>query len=80
MPTDDKERYSPVYIGLRPLYQHGQFYTARVNADDTRTASIHLPDGAVEEYRQNLTDDEARDFVELLEGAGLPRAGDDRAL
>ncbi len=34
-------RYIPVYVGLRPLYDDGQYYSVEEHRDGTMTVRIH---------------------------------------
>ncbi len=65
--------YTPVYIGLRPLYQDGQYYSIEQLEAERITLRVHFADGRIEEAFADLTKDEAVAMVSRFEGAGLQR-------
>lgn len=72
--TDDNStNYFVGYIGLRPLYDDGQYYTVEEHRDGTTTVHIHAPSGDVTERDERMPREPALAYIERLEGAGLPR-------
>ena len=66
-------RYIPVYVGLRPLYDDGQYYSVEEHRDGTMTVRIHDDSGDVIERDARMPCDKALAYIERLEGAGLPK-------
>jgi hypothetical protein len=71
----EEDEYTPVYIGLRPLYERGQYYTVTSLGGGRYEARIHNADGSIADTFEDI--DEAR--VQFLRGrfagAGLPEGG-----
>jgi hypothetical protein len=66
-------RYVSGYVGFRPLYDDGQYYTVEEYRDGTMTVRIHSPSGDTVERDERMPRDKALAYIERLEGAGLPR-------
>jgi hypothetical protein len=67
------QRYTPVYVGLRPLYDDGQYYTVEEHRDGSVTVRIHADSGDVIERDARMPGDKALAYIERREGAGLPK-------
>lgn len=67
------QSYTPVYVGLRPLYDDGQYYSVEEHRDGTMTVRIHAPSGDVTERDDRMARDSALAYISRLEGAGLSK-------
>ena len=66
-----EKNYVAGFIGLRPLYDEGQYYTV-ISADQNQyDLRIHHADGSVADLFERVDDERKNELVRRFAGAGL---------
>ena len=71
----ENENYTPGYIGLRPLYDEGQYYTITSTEQDRYEVRIHRADGSVASVFGRVDEERKNELVRAFAGGGLPEGG-----
>jgi hypothetical protein len=67
----ENENYVPGFIGLRPLYDEGQYYTDNSAGQNQYDLRIHHADGSVADLFERVDDERKNELVRRFAGAGL---------
>jgi hypothetical protein len=66
-----EENYVPGFIGLRRLYDEGQYYTVTSIEQNRYDVRVHHADGSVADLFERVDDKRKNELVRRFAGAGL---------
>jgi hypothetical protein len=71
----EDENYVPGFIGLRPLYDEGQYYTVSSSERNRYDVQVHHADGSVAKLFGRVDEERKNELVRAFAGGGLPEGG-----